>query len=314
MEYMQEIHQWGIDLIKVIQTIEHPALSAVIVFITTLGAGPIYLLLLFYIFWCVDDKAGMRLSVLTIFSAWVNSFLKVIFQQPRPYHLDPSVGRALEPSYGFPSGHAQSVLVFFMGLASWLKKPAFYAAAVLITLVMSFTRLYLGVHFPTDIFGAWIAGFILLGLYWIFADRIIKVLALASIRFRLIITAAVSFIMLLLDPENLEMSGAFLGLGMGYTLMIRYFPFDVKKKKAAKAADTLTLAIRYFFGLACVACILFLGTHFLGIIGKASGAYRIIAFAVYAFVGGAVTAGVPWLFIKTGLSVRKEPREHVLQE
>jgi membrane-associated phospholipid phosphatase len=305
MENLQEIHQWGIDVIKAIQIIENPILSSVIIFITTLGAGVLYLLALFFIFWCVDDRMGIRLSILTIFSAWVNGFLKVMFKHPRPYNLDPSVGRALESSYGFPSGHAQSVLVFFMGLASWLKKPVVYIAAILITLVMSFTRLYLGVHFPTDIFGGWIAGFIVLGLYWLFADRIIKVLEVASVRFRLIITAAVSFIMLILDPLNLEMSGIFLGLGAGYTLMLRFFPFDVKKKKSGAEAGSLTLFLRYILGLVCTGIFLFLGTTLIDMMGEVSSVYRIIAFTIYALIGAVVTAGMPWLFIQAGLSVRK---------
>ncbi len=306
MEKLQAMYQWGIDLIRTIQTIENPPLTSVVVFITTLGAGIIYLVMLFYILWCVDDRAGMRLSILLVFSNWVNSFLKVIFKQPRPYDLDPSVGRALESTFGLPSGHAQNSLVFFMGFASWLKKPVFYVAAILITLVISFTRLYLGVHFPTDIFGGWIVGLIVLVLYWLFADRIIQVLEVASVRFRLIITAAVSFIMLLLNPTDLVMAGVFLGQGMGYTLMIRFFPFDVRKTRQGKDAGPLTLFLRYLLGIACTGVILFLGTKIIGIIGEASSFYRITTFLVFAITGAGVTAGIPWLFIQTGLAGRKD--------
>lgn len=303
---ISEIHQWGIDLIKVIQTIENPVLSAVIVFVTNLGAGVLYLLFLFFIYWCVDDKMGVRLSILTVFSAWTNGFLKVMFKQPRPYDFDPSAGRAFEPSYGFPSGHAQSVLVFFMSFASWLKKPLIYIIAVFIILLMSFTRLYLGVHFPTDILGGWITGFIVLGLYWLFSGRIINILAVASIRFRLILSAAVSFIMLLLHPEDLRMPGIFLGLGMGYTLMLRFFPFDVKTTKAEIRAGPLVMLLRYLLGGACTGIVLVLGMTIIDITGKFSGFHRIIPFAVYALTGAVVTAGVPWLFIKTGLSAKKQ--------
>jgi membrane-associated phospholipid phosphatase len=299
MENMQEIYQWGINLIKVIQTIENPALSVIIMFITNLGAGVFYMLALFFIIWCVDDKMGVKLAVLTLFSAWTNSFLKVIFKQPRPYNLDPSVGRDLESSYGFPSGHAQSVLVFFMSLASWLKKPFVYISAIIIILFMSFTRLYLGVHFPTDIFGGWIAGFIVLALYWIFTDRIVKVLAVASIRFRLIISAALSFIMLLLCPTELRMPGLILGLGMGYSCMIQYFPFDVKKKKGGLNAGPVTLVLRYLLGAAFCGLILFLGTTIGDMMGETSSAYRIVEFASHALLGAMAAAGVPWLFIKT---------------
>lgn len=315
MNTIQKILQWGIDLIKVIQTIETPVLSAFMVFFSYLGSGIVYLLILFFIIWCVDDKAGIKLSVLIIFSTWVNSFLKIMFKQPRPYDFDPSVGRAFESSYGFPSGHAQSVFIFFLSLAAWVKKNVMYIITILIILMMSFSRLYFGVHFPTDIFGGWIAGFIILSLYWLFAGRIIKVLEVASIRFRLILSAAVSFIMLLLHPGNLEMSGIFLGLGMGYTLMVRFFPFDVKKKKDGEKAGLFTLVLRYLLGLTCTGIVLLLGRKLIGIfespilessILESSGVSRMIPFVSYALTGAMVTAGVPWLFIQTGLSVRKD--------
>jgi membrane-associated phospholipid phosphatase len=306
MEHIQDIYRWGIDIIKAIQTIENPMLTAVILFVTNLGAGVLYVLMLLYIFWCVDDKAGMRLSVLTVFSVWANGFLKIMLKQPRPYNLDPSIGRAVESSYGIPSGHAQSALVFFMSIAFWLKKPVFYVTAILVTLLMSFTRLYLGVHFPTDILAAWIAGCIILALYWFFAERIIAVLNVSSIRFRLIVSAAISFIMLLLNQEALEMPGVFLGLGMGYTLMLRFFPFDVTKKKAGLSVTPVILIARYALGLACTGVLLFLGSNLIDTIDNHSSYYRIIAFLFYAFIGAFVSAGVPWLFLKLGLSVKKE--------
>ena len=306
MERIEAIYQWGINVIKVIQTIENPPLTTIIVFITTLGAGIAYVAMLFYIFWCVDDRQGIKLSVLMVFSGWINSFLKVLFKQPRPYNLDPSVGRAAETSYGIPSGHAQSSLVFFTAFASWLKKPALYVAAILITLVISFTRLYLGVHFPTDIFGGWIVGLVVLVLYWAFAGRIEKVLEVASLRFRLIISAAVSFIMLLLNPQDLVMPGIFLGQTMGYALMVEKFPFDVRRTGKGEKPGIINLIIRYFLGLVFTGIVLCIAIIAIRLFDETSNFYRLAVFIGFALAGAAVTCGAPWLFLKTGLAGARE--------
>jgi hypothetical protein len=87
--------------------------------------------------------------------------------------------------------------------------------------------------------------------------------------------------------------------------MLRFFPFDVKKKKGGAAVKALTLFLRYILGAACTGIFLFLGTNLIEMIGEASSVYRIIAFIIYALLGALVTAGVPWLFIQTGLSVKK---------
>jgi membrane-associated phospholipid phosphatase len=113
------IHSWGIEVIKAIQKIESPGLTVVIKYITAMGSEYFYVPLLLVIFWCIDEKKGLRLGLLIVISAWINLLLKDLFWQPRPYNLDPSVGLAFESSGGLPSGHAQMSLVFWAFLAVW---------------------------------------------------------------------------------------------------------------------------------------------------------------------------------------------------
>ena len=116
------ILQWGIELIRVIQRIENPGLTGIIKFITAFGTEAFYVPAILFVFWWIDEKQGLRFGILIIISAWINSFVKDLFKQPRPYNFDPSLGLAYEPTYGAPSGHAQNSLIFWVPLAAWLSR------------------------------------------------------------------------------------------------------------------------------------------------------------------------------------------------
>ncbi len=167
------IFLWGIEIIKAIQRLKSPALTAIVIFITDLGTDLFYLPVILFLFWWIDEKKGFRLGILMLLSAWINSFLKDAFKQPRPFNFDQSLGLAYEPTYGAPSGHAQFSLCFWVPVAAWfaekksgMKRFLVWAAAIFFILLIGFTRLYLGVHFPTDLLAGWIIGAIILFLMY----------------------------------------------------------------------------------------------------------------------------------------------------
>ncbi|MGC4252300.1 MAG: phosphatase PAP2 family protein [Sphingobium sp.] len=94
--------------------------------------------------------------LLTAAGGWLlNLGLKQIFAAPRPDilpHLD------MVHSYSFPSGHAAGTMILFGALAMLAGRRPAYAAAGLAVACIGISRIWLGVHWPSDVIAGWIEG------------------------------------------------------------------------------------------------------------------------------------------------------------
>jgi membrane-associated phospholipid phosphatase len=290
------LYRWGIALIQHIQTIQSPGLTACITFLTALGTEYFYLPVILFIFWCIDEKKGARLGLLIILSAAINGFFKELLKQPRPFTLEPSVGLAFEPTYGIPSGHAQLSLCFALPLALWcsrlVKSPKQAAAirigAVLFVLLIAFTRLYLGVHFPTDILAGWLLALCTLALWRAFEKRAATLLS--GLRPRLIAAAAAAIVLNALYPADRSLGGLFLGFGAGYALT-RSAGFN---GLAIAGSAPIVRIVRYALGIAG-GILIYQG---LKVVFSALPYYDLGRFVRYGLLGFWASAGAPWLFLR----------------
>jgi membrane-associated phospholipid phosphatase len=295
---MEEVHQWGLEIIRFIQGGGNPGLTWFMELVTFLGSPLYYLFLLPLIFFAFNEKRGIRLAITVILSAWLNLVLKALLQGPRPYELDPSLGRAFESSYGIPSGHAQNALVLWVILASWGRGKWRYAAAALIILLISFSRLYLGVHFPTDIFAGWLLGALILALYFVVRPRIEPLLEAGGLRARLITLSLAALFMNALFPGDISMGALLLGIGGGYSLRIKHLASA--PEPSPKRGPTLLL--RFLLGFTVLALIFALFRRIMP--EKSLPSYRLFNFCRYGLLGLWVTLGAPWLFLKLRLNLQ----------
>ena len=99
----------------------------------------------------------------TVGGAAVNALLKSLFARPRPTVV-PHLTHVLTES--FPSGHAMLSAIVYLTLGAllaqlverrWLR-AYLVGVALTLTLLIGLTRVYLGVHYPTDVLGGWMAG------------------------------------------------------------------------------------------------------------------------------------------------------------
>ena len=143
-------------ILYALSEIRTPFWDTVMGLVTQLGEQTILLAVGMVMLWSVDKKWGMRLFWLGLIGAVLNLLLKSIFVVPRPWVLDPNFqivasAQAAATGYSFPSGHTQSAALLLGGVALWKNKPWIWGLAIFGTLVVGFSRLYLGVHTPADV-------------------------------------------------------------------------------------------------------------------------------------------------------------------
>jgi hypothetical protein len=238
-------------------------------------------------------------------SVWVNLALKILCGQPRPFWpaYDPSVGIITESANGFPSGHAQISLTLWVIAASWIGKKWAYIAAVLVSLLVGFSRLYLGVHFPTDLLGGWALGALILCAYFLFSDRIAALLRQGGQRLQMIVSAAAAFILILYRPsvEMLMPGAVVLGMGLAYSVTANRLRFrSAAMFGRTGAGKTLTLAGRYLAGIAGIVLLFVILSRVEP--GKVSAHYPLFFFFRFVLLEFWIYLGAPWLYQRLGLA------------
>lgn len=105
-------------------------------------------------------RRGVFVSCLTGISALVNHILKLIVQRPRPN----VVRLVVESGYSFPSGHATTSFVLYEVIAYllWDKHKILACFVGALPLFIGVSRIYVGVHYTSDVIGGYLLGFALL--------------------------------------------------------------------------------------------------------------------------------------------------------
>ncbi len=139
-----------------LENIRVPVLNEFMLGITYLGDEIAFLVIALILFWCVDKRRGYYILSVGFLGTIANQFMKLWFRIPRPWVLDETLqpmDQALEGASGFsfPSGHTQSSVGTFGGIAYTAKKKAIRIIGILVAVLVPFSRMYVGVHTPLDV-------------------------------------------------------------------------------------------------------------------------------------------------------------------
>lgn len=155
-----QIHHWA-----------NPVLDQLMLGITRLADPEVVVIVVAISLGWLVQRRQWRSAVMLIFTClgalMLNQGMKSAFTRPRPL-LWPRLIE--ETSYGFPSGHALGSIVLY-GLLAYLLVRRYprqgrlvYGIAIVLIGAIGFSRLYLGVHYPTDVLAGYVVGWLWLTL------------------------------------------------------------------------------------------------------------------------------------------------------
>lgn len=160
-------------ILQFFESIRSPALTVVFGAFTLLGEAVVIGAFAVLLYWLLD-RAGEQIFFSMITSVPMNCMAKTAISRPRPFvagdvtKLDPPLSvSSLGDNLSFPSGHAQAAASFYGAAALGLKRMRVWIASVLVMLLVACSRLYFGVHYPTDVIAGLLFG-VFVALLWSF--------------------------------------------------------------------------------------------------------------------------------------------------
>ncbi len=139
-----------------LENLRNPVFDFFFSTVTHLGEETFFLVFAIFFFWCVNKREGYYILMTGLIGTVINQGLKLACRIERPWVKDPSfspVGDAVGEAtgYSFPSGHTQNVAGTFGSIAMFTRKNWLRITSVVIIVLVSFSRMYLGVHTPWDV-------------------------------------------------------------------------------------------------------------------------------------------------------------------
>lgn len=144
------------ELLYWFETIRTPALDTAMSLVTRLGEETFFMVAALFVFWCVDKRRGYYLLAVGFTGTLINQWLKIVCRVPRPWVRDPHFtivesARHGAAGYSFPSGHTQSAVGVFGGVARFTRRWWLRCVCLVLLVLVSVSRMYLGVHTPADV-------------------------------------------------------------------------------------------------------------------------------------------------------------------
>jgi len=262
-----------------------------------------------------------------VMSGTLNFVAKLVFAGPRPYWESSHVkGLWPEGTFGMPSNHAQNAMSVWGIIASRIHKTWAWAAAGTLILLIGFSRVYLGSHFPHDVVLGWLFGGLILYAFmklekpvldWFLRKTFMQQIAAVFLTSLTLIVIGFSTASLRrdfhvpeqwisnallasadapapLDPHGIfTLAGTFFGLGVGAAWILQnggYQPSGPIWKRALCYVVGLIGVLIFWMGL---------GAIFPDGNGWIPYGLRYLR---YSLVGLWVAAGAPWVFMRLNLS------------
>lgn len=277
------------------------------IIVTMMGNPEYYMIIIPLLYWCVNKKQAFRFTIFFLLSSYINSVIKGATGRSRPAEDRVKIlyNESTRGTTSFPSGHAQGTASLWFYAAYYLKKMWLTILAVVIILLVSTSRLYLGLHYPIDVIaGIALAGVILIIFNFIY-EPISRGLSNLPFILRILIPFILVPILLRLPGHDKGMVVGFaIGLLVGYQIEDKYVNFN-ENASIPKQIMKLIIGLGGLFGIKTGLKILFLSVIPMVIPELWADVIR------YGIIGLWATCLAPWIFMKLRLSRKKTTWKYI---
>ena len=326
---IEVLYDWGLEVICWMQQFQSPFLTLIMQVISFFSTPAFYFGVILLLYWCLDSRAGFKLGVAIIFSGALNTAIKEVLQVPRPYIRDSSVFVVEESGFSTPSGHSQGSATFYPLFAKFVlgarkcrhcklgkkcggrrKLPLCVlvrlCVAVGFPLLIGVSRIYLGVHYPSDVLLGLTLGFLTSVGIILFWKPVAKIVSSWRVSLQVLLVAAVVFLLNHFSGSHTSLNGALFGFLVGRI-------FWNKKALFWDAEGTpVQRLLRLPVGLV-VTAVTFgaweLVKNLAGQFATSLELHLLLKFLQFASVGFVVVYLCPLLFIRLGIALPKSGEE-----
>ncbi len=215
-----------LEFIKFVQSFSTPFLDMLFMRISDICSPVILSVIATIVYWGIDKKKGVGIAIVTAYNVSLNSVLKNIFKVPRPFLKDSEIRRIdTHSSYGysFPSGHSQVMSAVSTSGYLAFKNNCVKYLGIIFAVLVAFSRIYLGVHTPLDVFTGLVLGFLISIVIYSFAQKIVD----SDNYVRLMLCTLPLYIMMIFlkDGDLYKITGLITWFLAGYIIDEKTFSF-----------------------------------------------------------------------------------------
>ena len=226
-----------LEILRHIQSIANPFFDFLFQLITMCGEQIVLIPIISIIYWALDKKFGEYIAYSVLTSVLLNNAVKDIFKMKRPIGEEGirTLREKTATGYSFPSGHTQSSASFYGAMAIYLKKKAMYIIATIMIILIGFSRLYLGVHYPKDVIVGGILGVLTSLICYKLYNRFENKMLLYVITF-IVFIPALTFAH---SADFIKGMGTYLGFVIGMYIEKKYVNFSIEGSTTVKVIRVL---------------------------------------------------------------------------
>ena len=213
------------ELLYLFEKIRVPVLNEFMLLITRFGEETAFLVVALILFWCIDKYKGYYILTVGFVGTITSQFMKLWFRIPRPWVQDENFtileqAREAASGYSFPSGHSQSAVGTFGGIACTSKNRWIRLFTIAIAVLVPISRMYIGVHTPLDVIvGSAISVVLLFLLKPLVFGRSGKNIPILLASMTLLSVAYLCFVTFYHFPADVDAANLASGIKNAYTLL-----------------------------------------------------------------------------------------------